>query len=279
MTDLEPHIQETIAYLESPAARRSLARDPYWPKWDSPWWRMTLLWELGLAGRIPRSIVSALVETVDAHYVHFFPTRPGQLPEGKDPRLHVLCQCAVGTLHQVLTACGVAVDGELPWLKRLLLDTQLPDGGVNCDDAAYAGSRKSSLVSTLPSLEAVLRAPGAKTAEELAFLGRGAAYLIGRRLVRSSGGSVIDPDWLKPCFPRFYHYDVQRGAAFLREWSALSGKQVPEEAFAETAATMGERWALEDVTLVFDDGAWKRGPAGTFALLDAVRARASLAQG
>jgi hypothetical protein len=273
MKDLEPQLEETLAYLRSAGARDSLARDPYWPKWDSPWWRMTLLWELGLASEIPRSITEAMVERVDVHYVHYFPTRPGQLPTDKDPRLHVLCQCAVGTLHQVLTACGVAVDRALPWLKRLLLDTQLPDGGLNCDDAAYTGSRKSSVVSTLPALEAVLRAPGKKTAEEVSFLDRGAAYLIGRKLVRSSTGKVIDPDWLKPCFPRFYHYDVLRGAAFLREWSALGGKAVPREAVADAALAAEHRWALEPVSLVLEGAVWKRGASKTFPLLEAVKSR------
>ena len=31
-------IQDSVAYLSSPAAAKSLATDPYWPKWHSPWW-------------------------------------------------------------------------------------------------------------------------------------------------------------------------------------------------------------------------------------------------
>lgn|GEM_PF-1406325 len=31
-----------------------------------------------------------------------------------------------------------------------------------------------------------------------------------RNFIYSSKGKLIDPDWLKPAFPRFYHYDLLR---------------------------------------------------------------------
>jgi hypothetical protein len=40
-----------------------------------------------------------------------------------------------------------------PWLRQY----QLPDGGLNCDEAACVKSLKSSMVSTLPPLEAASR--------------------------------------------------------------------------------------------------------------------------
>ena len=49
-------VQATLDYLASAAALASLARDPYWPKWDSPWWHMALLHELGLSPMIPAAM-------------------------------------------------------------------------------------------------------------------------------------------------------------------------------------------------------------------------------
>ena len=64
---------------------------------------------------------------------------------------------------------------------------------------------KSSIVSTLPPLEAILWHTDREfTEQEAVFLDEGARYLIEHRLVCSKqNGNVIDTDWLKPCFPRF----------------------------------------------------------------------------
>ena len=46
--ELKRAIEHSVAYLDSPQAREALAVDAYWPKWDSPWWHMLLLDEMGL---------------------------------------------------------------------------------------------------------------------------------------------------------------------------------------------------------------------------------------
>jgi sulfide:quinone oxidoreductase len=46
-------VEKTKSYLSSESALSSIERDPYWPKWDSPWWHMSLLNEMGLAKEIP----------------------------------------------------------------------------------------------------------------------------------------------------------------------------------------------------------------------------------
>src|SRR5262249_47237149 len=58
---LEAEIADSVAYLASDAALRSVAAHPYWPKWSSPWWHMLLLHELGEARRIPARTVDAMV--------------------------------------------------------------------------------------------------------------------------------------------------------------------------------------------------------------------------
>ncbi len=230
-------ISQSISYLESGGACRSLERDPYWPKWDSPWWHMSLLWEMGLANRIPAGIVEKLVQTINARYIRFFPTAKEPLPKGVDPKTDVPCHCQVGMLYQVLTACSVPVDEAVPWLRPWLLKYQLPDGGLNCDEKAYAKPvPKSSIVSSLPPLEAILLCTKRPftSAEEL-FLDRGADYLITHKLFRSADGTkIINKDWLKICFPRFYNYDLLRGLRFMVEYSTVRGKHRPATALQET---------------------------------------------
>lgn len=279
---------ETLRFLASPAALASLEADSYWPKWDSPWWRMALLCEMGLAREIPAGVVEALVRVVCAHYVTTFPFRIEDVPPGKDPVLDLSCHCQLGTLYQILAACGVDVDSRLPWIRPWFPRYQLPDGGLNCDEGAYTRPvPHSSIVSTLPALEAVLvaaRRPLSRGEEE--FLDRGAAYLIARKLWRSvsRGGAVIDEAWARPCFPRFYHYDLLRGLAFLTRWADERGRTLPREAVEEAVGTLerqqtgagilavGRRAFEGQKTLLRDaDGTWTKGhAAGSFALLDVV---------
>lgn len=270
----------SLGYLESAAALESLRRDPYWPKWDSPWWHMTLLWELGRADEIPGAAVEHLIASMEKHLLKAFPVSGG-LPEGKDPHRNVACHCALGTIYQVLTACGIDVDARLPWIRPWFLRYQLSDGGLNCDESAYAKPNgKSSIVSTLPPLEAVLRCTRRPlTREEADFLDRGAEYLMAHRLFRATSGKVIDGAWLDPVFPRFYHYDALRGLAFLVDWSAARGKGLPRGSVEEAHRALRQRfespftltrtiWESE-TTLDFVGGFWiRRLPSSRFALLE-----------
>jgi hypothetical protein len=264
MTDPDAHLPpeplaETLAYLGSAEAEASLEADPYWPKWASPWWRMTLLCELGQARAIPERAVAAMTRVLRTHYLEDFPLDPAALPPGVDPYRHVACHCALGTIHQVLRAAGVDVDAELPWIRAWLLRYQLPDGGLNCDEAAYRRPvPHSSMVSTLPPLEAVLHGtPRPLAPAEERFLDRGAGYLIARRLCRSvsRGGALMDPAWLEPCFPRFYDYDVLRGLSFLTAWSERRGLPLPVAAIDE-ARTHLERRAGPGGQVVIGRCAW-----------------------
>ncbi len=286
-------LEETRRALASPAALESLAADPYWPKWESPWWRMLLLYEMGRAGDIPRPAVEALVEGLATHYLPTFPLRPEEIPPGKDPQRHVACHCALGCAAQLLAGCGVDVDARLPWIRPWFLRWQLPDGGLNCDEAAYARPvPRSSVVSTLPPLEAVLlRTPRAFTPAEAAFLDRGAEYLVARRLWRSlsRGGAPIDPAWADPCFPRYYFYDLLRGLRFLVRWAQRRQRPLPRAAMEEAAASIAARvdpegrlapgrrpWEGARGPRRDAAGTWRDGePARTFPLLEALSAPGS----
>jgi hypothetical protein len=289
----ELSLDETLAFLGSAAALASLDEDPYWPKWDGPWWRMMLLYEMGLAARIPRACVERLVARMKVHYLTFFPLRIEELPPGKDMLRNVSCHCQLGTGYRLLSACGVDVDAELPWIRPWFLKYQLPDGGLNCDEAAYTRPEPhSSIVSTLPPLEAVLSC-AALSPEEERFLDRGAEYLLARRLFRSArtgeviGGGPASPApsdvrrpkkgaigerWTRLSFPRFYQYDLLRGLTFLAGWAERRGRTLPADAIAEAVARVvpePRRRVFDDETRTLRGPDWgARQPATTFPLLE-----------
>lgn len=283
-------IRETRDALASPAAHEALAADPYWPKWDGPWWRMLLLHEMGLGDEIPASLVERLVVSLDENMCHHFPIRAEDVPPGKDGSRDFPCHCQLGCVYQLLAARGVDVDARLPWIRPWFLGWQLPDGGLNCDEAAYTKAvPRSSFVSTLPALEAVLLGTDRPfTPAEEAFLDRGAAYLIERRLWRSlsRGGAVCDEAWQRLTFPRYYHYDLLRGLTFLVRWSQRRGEPLPHEAVAEAVSAISAqldpdgqlapgRRACEGARTLRRDGqgAWVKGEqARTFPLLEQVSA-------
>src|SRR5262245_43782618 len=110
-------VEAAVDYLASDAALAHMAADSYWPKWHGPWWQMLLLFELGEAQRIPARAAQAMVAALNALPLHTFPIRPEEWPPGVHPSRDVSCHCALGNMDQVLTACGVDVDDELPWIR------------------------------------------------------------------------------------------------------------------------------------------------------------------
>jgi len=281
---IERWVDASAAYLNSAKARESLAHDPYWPKWNSPWWHMTLLFELDRADAIPLEAAEAMLAAIEAKYLLFFPTVREPPPAGVDLHRETLCHCGLGNIYQALTARGLDLDARAPWMRAWFLRYQLPDGGLNCLDAAYATGTASSIQSTLPALEAVLRADRPFTPAEEEFLDRGAEYLIERRLAcRRRDGKVMDASFLKIGFPRFYDYDVLRGLSFLAAWSRARRKTVPRAATADSLSALAARFPDgrvrvekagligEDSVLRGADGAWSRGPATSFPLLDSAR--------
>lgn len=219
--------QDLATGLKTDESLNSIKLDPYWPKWDSPWWKAVLLLECGQAELIPRRFIDTLIVTVDAHYLHTFPVQESQIPESCDPYRHIICHCALGTLCKLMVACGEKVFERLPWVYEWFIMYQLPDGGYNCDESAYVNSRKSSFLSTLPMLEALLDIYAATNDTRLVpLLQAGVDYLLRHRIFRSTAGKMVDPTWLELSFPRFYHYDVLRGLAFVVKWAGITGARL-----------------------------------------------------
>ena len=154
----EAEVEESLRYLGSDRALQSLNADPYWPKWDSPWWHMLLLHEMGLTKQIPESVIERNVAVLDAFPLKIFPVHPEEVPKGIDYARMTLCHCYLGNIYQVLAAWGVDVDARLRWIRPWFLRYQMADGGLTCDNDAYLVKDEvpSSMVGTIAAFEAVL---------------------------------------------------------------------------------------------------------------------------
>lgn len=285
-------LEQSLRYLKSVAALQAIRQDPYWPKWDHPWWHMLLLHEMGLTREIPASLMTAYVEAMNGIPLKIFPIQPGDLPEGVDPQRGTPCHCQLGNAYQVLAAYGVDVDRELPWIRPWLLRYQMADGGLSCDNDAYlvVDEAPSSMVGTISAFEAVLfHTPRAWTEEERRFLQKGAEFLMARKLMLGSTTKhnaderEDEADWLQLCFPRFYFYDVLRGLRALMAWSEKTGTAIPREVIAPVVEHMRRQFpdrsvrigrvAYAGIGTIFPSpiGNWARQPsAPRFPLLEKV---------
>ena len=286
-------IKNSQTYLSTQAALQSIERDPYWPKWDSPWWHMLLLYEIGLAKQIPKAAILKMVGVLKNHYLPVFPIKEDEVPEGIDPVRRIACLCSVGNMYQVLFACDVDVDRELPWMREWFLRYQLPDGGLNCDEQVYTKpTPKSSIVTTISCLEAILFCRNRElTQEEVRFLDNGANYLVKQKLFRKvSTGEVINKDWLEIRFPRFYEYDFFRGYYFLEKWRHCSGFAIPDDLVDEVENLVAAQVTDAGIRLnrynLFDkrsynpvaDGSWIWGQASEIDLMKAVSFEGSICE-
>lgn len=266
-------LTESLEYLASQEAVESLRRDAYWPKWDSPWWHMMLLHEMGETRRIPAAPIETLTRELEN-------TPSTEFLDGSDYH----CHCALGCVYQLLAAYGVDVEGRLPWIRQWFLRYQMRDGGFNCDAEAYGVEDEcpSSMVATIAPFEAVLfYTPREWTTEEVEFLDRGAEFLQQRCLSQGSPTRHNAEEreqalaWMDLCFPRFYFYDVLRGLYALLSWAERRGKRLERARFAEVLgrleADVGiERQAYQGVGTRLPEGG--RAQESVFPLLLAVSA-------
>lgn len=285
-------VEQSVRYLESEAALKSVEADPYWPKWDSPWWHMLLLHEMRETHRIPKRLMTAYVSSLNRIPLKIFPIHPQEMPEGVDPYRGSPCHCQLGNVYQVLAKWGVDVDRELPWIRKWFFKYQMSDGGLNCDNEAYLVKDEvpSSMVGTIAVFESVLLyTPREWTPEEEKFIDKGAKFLIDRKLMLGSNTKhnaserKSAEDWTKLCFPRFYLYDVLRGLTALLAWAEKTGQEIPREAVGDVVDFLSKRfpdgkvkverhsYAGAGTILQAPSGEWlRRQPATFFPLLQNV---------
>ena len=97
---------------------------------------------------------------------------------------------------------------------EFLVETQLPDGGWNCEFGEWGVKiNHSSFMSTIEplwafsALDRSLWPQGSKEVVE-----RAAEFMLMHRLYKSDRtGKVIDEEWTRLHFPLFYFYDILHG--------------------------------------------------------------------
>ncbi len=290
--DYQQELELSLQYLKSEKALQSLVQDAYWPKWDSTWWHMLLLHEMGLTKDIPEAVAHAYVQAINKMPLKIFPIQKEDMPPGIDPYRGSPCHCQLGNVYQVLAARGVDVDQEVSWIRPWFLRYQMEDGGLNCDNDAYLvkDEAPSSMVGTIAVFEAVLLYTNRKwTSEEENFLKKGAQFLMKRELRLGSSTKYNEaeqksaPDWLKLCFPRFYLYDVLRGLNALLVWADKTNSILPQDSLKEVVRHLTTRFPdgqMQNERHCYDgagtilpgpDGVWlRRQPATYFPLLTKV---------
>jgi len=272
----DEQLQDTLNDLASEAALQSIDRDAYWPKWDSPWWRFSLLEEMGMVQTASQATLEHLAQAVLAVPERRFPVPPA--PD-IDP-LQAFCHCSLGNLYRILASSGRPM-GDFDWVLGWFRDYQMADGGYNCDETAYAASGEcpSSMVATVAALEAAILHPqGAEVARRAAHCLLGRELRMGSNTEHNREERASESKWLQLAFPRFYHYDVLRGLEAVTRWAlafreplAWSSLQWVVESLLErfpAGVVAPERRAYEHHRSRFPDGS--RGPARSFALLEAI---------
>ncbi len=112
-----------------------------------------------------------------------------------------------GNALGVLSYLGLAEDPRVEYISRIVLDSQWPDGGWNCDanPKAWHSSFNESL-STLWGLIMYNDANG--DSEVRKAINRGCELFLSHRIMFSHrSGDIINHEWLKTRYPVYWHYN------------------------------------------------------------------------
>jgi hypothetical protein len=191
---------------------------PY-SKWKGSHWRLVSLVELG----VPRTSRAARAAANDVLAWIAEPSKP-VVVAGRERR-HASME---GNALAVCCRLGMARDARVRHLVDVLLRSQWPDGGWNCDTRPEA--RRSSFHESLAPIWGLVeyhRATGSETALQAAE--RAAEVLLEHRLFRSRRtGKVIVAEWLHVHWPHYWHYDYFHGLRAIGLVGRLSDPRVEE---------------------------------------------------
>lgn len=208
---LKDALDWTKHYLSSEEAWQMGEREPYWPKWKTPWWQLCFLMELGLIHHIPTFILKRFSQSLDTHYQTFYLNSMEQCPTGCDPDLDFYCHCSLATAMNILWEGGLDPLEGRDWLKDWLEKESLEAGGYNCAEGNK--NRSPSFASTAAMLELLNRLGAMGCGSWINPLQlKASQWLVERNFVnQKSTGKPASEDFLNPVFPRAYFYDPLRG--------------------------------------------------------------------
>ena len=197
------------APLQSPLVlallRAPIRGHPYGNKWKGAHWRLVSLVELGVT-RAPelRPLIDQVLGWIAA-------PRPRVVVADRERR-HASME---GNALAVCSRLGLARDARVTLIKDLILQSQWPDGGWNCDRRRQAVH--SSFHESLATLWGLIEYTHATADPEAAAAAlRAANFFLRHSLFRSEQtGRIADAEWLKLHFPPYWHYDVLQGLLIL----------------------------------------------------------------
>lgn len=133
-----------------------------------------------------------------------------------------------GNAIAVCSRLGMSGDARVKRLVDILIETQWPDGGWNCDQKPEA--THSSFYESLATLWGLIeysKATGHVDASSAAE--RAAELFLEHQLFRStSSGDVINQEWLKLHYPLYWHYDILQALVILSRAEKLSDPRTKE---------------------------------------------------
>jgi hypothetical protein len=182
--------------------------DPY-RKWTGAHWRLVSLVELAAPPSDPR--VAAVAERVLTWITRGLRQSAVVVDDGPI-RSHGSIQ---GNALGACCRAGLADDPRTERLAEALISWQWPDGGWNCDLKA-SGYRSSFHETFGPAwgLHEYAEATGHALARAAAD--RAAELFLEHRLFRRlQTGEVIKPQWLRPRYPPYWHYDILQALVVL----------------------------------------------------------------
>jgi hypothetical protein len=130
------------------------------------------------------------------------------------------CASQQGNALYSITRLGLA-DKKSDALAERLIHWQWPDGGWNCDrrPSAHVSSFNESL---LPMLGLAAHAERAKDDAARAAALKASEIFLCRRLFKSkTDGEIISPHWVRPKYPRYWHYDMLGGLVAMAEMGLM----------------------------------------------------------
>ena len=227
-------------------------------KWRGAHWRLVSLVELEAPPGEPR--LMAALETVLDWLAD--PRLPGTSRRRSDG---VILSHASMEGNALAVACrlGMADDPRAHRLAERLIAWQWPDGGWNC--SARASGRRSSFHEThsaMWGLDEYAKATGSVAAGSAA--NRAAELFLEHRLFRRHGsGGPIHPQWVRPRYPPYWHYDILQALHLLRRMNLVTDERASDalEVLLERREPNGT-WAA--------NGCWWRPPGSQGASVEAV---------
>jgi hypothetical protein len=174
---------------------------PY-SKWTGSHWRLVSLVELG----VPRTSRPARLAAQDVLRWIAAPSEP-VVVDGRERR-HASME---GNALAVCCRLGMARDRRVRHLVEVLLRSQWPDGGWNCD--RKPGATHSSFHESLAPIRGLVEYHRA-TSDSAALVAASAAgeLLLRHGLFKTmSTGHAIHPEWLHIHWPQYWHYDFFHG--------------------------------------------------------------------